>query len=147
MAAQIMTFDCLNQRNSDFVMVSTAKRSSVHTLDIATGQTVRTDSEAHRKPVHCVAVNHASAPVWLTAACDDTVLMWDLRSQRSVMRFSGHRNRSAHIACALSPCERYMACGSEDNSGYIFDVRQGGGTWLERLTGHTDVVSGVSWNP
>ena len=38
---------------------------------------------------------------------------------------------------------RWVSVGSEDNSVYTYDVRAGAGTYLERLTAHTDVVAAL----
>ena len=40
---------------------------------------------------------------------------------------------------------RYVACGSEDNRAYLYDV--GSGKVVERLQGHSDAVLDVKFNP
>ena len=61
--------------------------------------------------------------------------------------FSGHVNRQQSIGVSFSPCGQYVGCGSEDNSGYVYDIRKPGGTFLFKLSGHTDVVSHVIFHP
>ena len=40
--------------------------------------------------------------------------------------YSGHTNRHCeHVQCALSPCLRFLAVGSEDRSAHIVDLRTG----------------------
>lgn len=86
--------------------------------------------------------------VFATAAADidgGCVKLWDVRSQASVRRFSGHQNRSYPIGVAVSPCMRFVAAGSEDKTAYVFDLRQG--AVLHRLQGFTDVISDVDFHP
>lgn len=87
--------------------------------------------------------------VFATAAADidgGTIKLWDVRSQASVRRFSGHRNGSYPVGVAFSPCMRFVAAGSEDSTAYIFDLRQG--AVLHRLQGaFMDVVSDVDFHP
>ena len=71
--------------------------------------------------------------------------MWDLRADACVMSFGNHVNRVHPIGMAFSPCMRYVACGSEDKLCYLYDVRTG--TPCDRLHGHTDTVTDVSFNP
>lgn len=40
---------------------------------------------------------------------------------------------------------RYIATGSEDKCAYLYDIRAG--TYLHKLSGHTDVVSDVAFHP
>jgi WD40 repeat protein len=40
---------------------------------------------------------------------------------------------------------RYVASGSEDKAAYLFDI--GTAAPVERLSGHTDVVSDVAFSP
>ena len=72
----------------------------------------------------------------------------DIRAPQPVARFSGsHKNStSSHVRIALSPCGRYLACGSEDRSARILDLR-GSGRELAKLPGHRDVVTGVAFSP
>jgi WD40 repeat protein len=78
---------------------------------------------------------------------------------RCVRRFEGHTNRQQPIGVAFSPCMRFVGCGSEDKSAYLFDI--GSGAPVERLGagggsasgagasggGHTDVVSDIAFSP
>ena len=59
---------------------------------------------------------------------------------------SEHMNRrDTSVSAAFSPCMRYIACGSEDRSTYIYDRRTG--TSCARLQVHADVAPAVAFNP
>ena len=60
-------------------------------------------------------------------------------------RYTGHTNRRESVQIALSPCLRFMICGSEDKSAILVDLRTGND--LVKYTGYRDVVSGVAFHP
>ena len=72
-------------------------------------------------------------------------LLWDLRSASCVRRFAAHKATHHPVGASLSPCLRYVACGSEDRSAYLYDARSG--ALLERLKGPSDVVSDAAFSP
>ncbi|KAF0711955.1 hypothetical protein As57867_004964, partial [Aphanomyces stellatus] len=92
-------------------------------------------------------VSHAANlyDLFLTAACDNAVHLWDIRADNCVLRFSGHVNRVHAVGVAFSPCMRYVAVGSEDKVIHMYDVRTG--RTVDKLHGHTDVVSAVAFHP
>ena len=109
---------------------------------------------AHDRAIHCIALPQPSVYAQLdqsayntfaTAAMDNSVLVWDLRSPVVAFRYTDHTNRRENVECALSPCLRYLACGSEDKSARLVDLRTGRG--LAKYTGFRDVVSAVAFHP
>ncbi len=65
---------------------------------------------------------------------------------RCVLRYTAHVNQSqASVLASFSPCSRYLATCSEDNSAYIYDLR--GSSPLHRLSGHSDTVTAVAFHP
>lgn len=54
-------------------------------------------------------------------------------------------NRVHKIGMTFSPCMRYIATGSEDKCCYVYDIRTG--SYLKKLTGHSDTVTDVAWHP
>eukprot|EP00741_Cyanophora_paradoxa_P003060 tig00000663_g2971.t1 len=126
-------------------------------LDMAHGGAcARLIPDAHARPVHALALREsspfvslppASFDLLLSSAPDSAVRLWDLRQNRCAMRFTGHQCRSsaAPVGCAFSPCGRYVATGSEDRVGYVYEMRTGG--VAGRLQGHGDVVSDVAFSP
>lgn len=115
---------------------------------------LRTIVDAHARPVHTVRLPQPSAysglgqgayDLFATAAIDNVVNVWDLRSSAPVMSLSAHLNRVHPVGMAFSPCMRYLASGSEDKVCYLYDIRTG--ALCERLQGHTDTVADVSFNP
>eukprot|EP00967_Tisochrysis_lutea_P052778 scaffold65440_cov30-Tisochrysis_lutea.AAC.1 len=95
---------------------------------------------------------HSDAPLaarhlFLSSALDGYLHLWDLRAAAGgpVRTFAAHTNRVHPLQPALSPCLRYVACGSEDRQGYLYDV--GTARLLERVSGHSDAVTAVAFNP
>ncbi|XP_022091006.1 WD repeat-containing protein 27-like isoform X2 [Acanthaster planci] len=152
-AQQITALSAVNEFHSYIVMCAGSDKS-LEFLDMNVGRSIRTVPDAHTRPVHCICQNEGSAYVshpptaydlFITAAVADCVKLWDLRTNRCVKRFEGHMNRAHHCGVAISPCAKYIATGSEDKSAYIFDIRAG--TYIHKLSSHTDVVSDVSFHP
>lgn len=140
----LTTFSCLNHLLSSLVLVADSGRG-LSVYDAAVGQVVRRTSDAHGKSVHCIAMNALSPFVdsssgavsvdsqqlYATVAADSCMKLWDVRTAECVRRFSGgHVNRSAPVRATFSPCGRYIACGSEDNRAYVYDL--GNGNIVER---------------
>ena len=42
---------------------------------------------------------------------------------RCVLKVSGHVHRALPLGLGVSPCSRFLACASEDNSAIVYDVR------------------------
>ena len=108
----------------------------------------------HERSIHCIALpqpsvfaqlDQAAYNTFATASMDNSILVWDLRAPTVTYRYTAHVNRREHVRCALSPCLRYMACGSEDKTARLVDLRTGGE--LMRFTGARDVVSDVAFHP
>ncbi|GFH18475.1 uncharacterized protein HaLaN_15291, partial [Haematococcus lacustris] len=117
-------------------------------------QCVAVVEDAHARPVHTIAQSasaslYTSHPkealeLFLTAACDGLIKLWDVRSCRCVRSFSAHKNTQITTGAAFSPCLRFIASGSEDQAAYLYDVRQG--QMLHRMR-TSDVVTDVAFNP
>lgn len=117
--------------------------TSLRTLcvyNVATETLVREYEDVHSKPVHTVCLPFVSKSIShpqdmydivLTVAADSSMRLWDIRSssRRPVRHFTdGHVNRMSlhHIGAAISPCLRYVCCGSEDGRGHAtYDMRSG----------------------
>ncbi|KAJ9518705.1 hypothetical protein QJQ45_018715 [Haematococcus lacustris] len=127
---------------------------SVEVLDCTVMQCVAVVEDAHARPVHTIAQSasaslYTSHPkealeLFLTAACDGLIKLWDVRSCRCVRSFSAHKNTQITTGAAFSPCLRFIASGSEDQAAYLYDVRQG--QMLHRMR-TSDVVTDVAFNP
>ncbi|KAI0211492.1 WD repeat-containing protein 27 [Lamellibrachia satsuma] len=150
---QITAFSAVNSFHS-YLALCAGSDKSLEVFDLNVGRSVLTLPSIHTRSVHTICQNEGSSYVshpssaydlFLTSAASDCIKLWDLRSNRCVRKFEGHTNRTYPCGLAFSPCARFIATGSEDRSAYIFDIRAG--TYLHKLTGHTDTVSDVSFHP
>ncbi|XP_065833672.1 WD repeat-containing protein 27-like [Oscarella lobularis] len=152
-AQNITTFSSVNSFHSCLVLTAGSDKT-VEIFDMNAGRSARLMPDVHTRPVHCISQNEGSSFVshppgaydlFLTAAAADGIKLWDLREDRCVRRYSGHANRFHSVGMSFSPCGRFIACGSEDKSAYLYDIRAN--TFLNKLTGHCDVVADVAFHP
>lgn len=74
--------------------------------------------------------------------------LWDIRSRTLIRKFKGVKNGFYSIhGCFGGPrgAQCYVASGSEDNKIYLYHVTKDDP--IAVLSGHTRVVSAVTWNP
>uniref|UniRef100_A0A8C0ITV3 Uncharacterized protein n=1 Tax=Chelonoidis abingdonii TaxID=106734 RepID=A0A8C0ITV3_CHEAB len=83
--------------------------------------------------------------LFMTTAIGDGIKLWDLRTLRCERRFEGHINRCHPCGIAVTPCGQFIACGSEDKSAYIYEMRSS--TFSHKLAGHTESVINVAFSP
>ncbi|KAH9132275.1 hypothetical protein AeRB84_021261 [Aphanomyces euteiches] len=150
----ITSVACANATLSHLLVVAGSDKS-VRIVDAAVGKTARVIPQAHatRAPHSIVLptpssyVSHPSHlyDLLLTAACDNSMHLWDIRADNCVLRLGEHANRVHAIGAAFSPCMRYIATGSEEKVTHLYDIRTG--RTLDKLRGHTDVVSSVAFHP
>ncbi|RKO84964.1 WD40-repeat-containing domain protein, partial [Blyttiomyces helicus] len=149
-STSITALAAANAFASHLVLTATTDRS-IRVWDAAGARVVSTLADAGVRAVHCLAIaDYADVPsafanVFASAAVTDAVKLWDVRVGKAVMHLLGHADRAAGMGCALSPCGRFLATGSEDNHAYLYDVRKG--LVIGKLKGGTDVVSAVDFNP
>ena len=143
----------MNTVQSHVVLTSTSDKK-LCVIDAAVGRFAAVLPSPHDKSVHRIALPSPSVHCPLPAdAChlfcstsiDGAVVLWDLRTSRCTGRFAGHVNRREEVGVALSPCLRFLACGSEDRSARLVDLRML--RELARLPGHREVVSDVAFHP
>jgi len=151
-AHHITCFAAANSFLSPLALIAGSDRS-IEVVDLGTGQRVLELEDAHERPVQLLRLHEGSAAgdtptaghdLFLSAALDGAVKLWDLRSASCVRRLGAHVNRVHPIGAALSPCLRYVATGSEDRSAYLYDARSGG--LIERLR-HSESVVDVAFSP
>lgn len=159
-AQSITSFAAINSFLSHLILVARSDRT-VCAVDAASNKVCRllSASDIGDRAVHSIALPTASTnaahptsafDLFATSSTEygGTVALWDLRTRERVQSFQGHRNagRLQNIGLAISPCMRYVASGSEDNSLYIYDVRMGQA--VEKLWDkHRDTVSDVAYHP
>ena len=118
----VSDFDCHNGFISNLLISGTSAKS-IEVFDADACALVRSIENAHSRAIHRIVLNSTSPyashdksahELFLSAASDSSVKLWDLRAPRSVRCFAGHLNRQNPIGMAFSPCMKYIACGSED---------------------------------
>lgn len=155
-SAETQVISAMSAVNSflSYIVLCACSNKCIEVYDLNVGERVRKMPEVHSRPVHALCQNEgskfASHPsgaydLFASAAAGDCIKLWDLRTNRCVRRYEGHMNRVHPCGLSFSPCGRFIATGSEDKCGYIFDLRSG--TYLHKLQGHTDVVSDVAFHP
>ena len=150
-AQSITSMFCNNSIASSLLYCGLSDKRII-VYDVATQSEVLTLTNCHTRPIDRITQSTSSPfqtepdfNLFTTTATDSTARIWDLRSNECVRMFTGHVSRSQPVSAKISPCNRYLLCGSEDKAAYIYDLRTGG--ILERLSGITDVVSDIAWNP
>lgn len=145
---------CVNGSFLSSIVIAAGSDRSLRILDAAVGQTLRVIADAHARAAHTLALPRASCftshpsnfyDLLLSSATNSTTHLWDIRADNCVMRFGEHVNHVHQLGVAFSPCMRYVATGSEDRMGYLYDIRTG--RCLKKLAGHTDVVTSVAFSP
>jgi WD40 repeat protein len=132
----------------------------MHILDATEGKIVRSiplQAPYHDRNLSCIVVSSPSmhAPIprhdhncFVTMAPDNMLNVWDIRhSTACIASFNQHVNRRESLFASLSPCMRYVACGSEDYAARIYDLRMSGRELVKLSGHHRDVVSAVAFNP
>jgi WD40 repeat protein len=151
-----LLIDCCHCNNSPLsLFVQSFNYRKLLVLDAVTGGISRNIDSGHDRNIHCIALPQPSVHVpisqlayniFATAATDNVISLWDLRTPRSTSRLTSHINRREKCQCSFSPCLRYLTTASEDRSARIFDIRLG--KEVVKLGGqHRDVVSSVAYHP
>ncbi|KAJ8045395.1 WD repeat-containing protein 27 [Holothuria leucospilota] len=152
-ANQVM---CLSAANGfySYIVICTGSDKSIELFDLNVGQRLTKIEAAHSRCVHSISQNQGSNfssisastyNMFATAAVTDGIKVWDVRTNRCIRKLEGHLNRAHACSTTFSPCGQYLVTGSEDKSAYVFDLREG--AVIEKLMGHTDVVSCVAYHP
>jgi WD40 repeat protein len=148
----LTAFACVNSVLSPLLFTATSNKA-LCLIDVVHGNISRQIENVHEKGVHTIAlpqptmyaqVNQAESNLFLTSGYDNVIQLWDLRAPTVSMRYTQHVNRREPVGCALSPCLRYFATGSEDKQAKLVDIRTG--ITLQTYTGHRDVVSDVAFH-
>ena len=153
----VTSFTCCNAMLSPLVVAAASNRSLL-LVDAATGSVARTIPDAHERAAHTVclpspspfvALDSAHYDIFLSAASDGCIALWDIRANRVSMRLrGGHVNRREHgVAVALSPCIRYVAAGSEERRPCLYDLRSGSHLPPVSGKGHGEAAVAVAFNP
>ncbi|KAM6181746.1 LOW QUALITY PROTEIN: WD repeat-containing protein 27 [Erethizon dorsatum] len=151
-AADVTTLSAVNDFYS-YIVLTAGRDRTLEVFDLNAGCSAVVIAEAHSRPVHQICQNTGSSfmtqlsqayNLFLTAI-GDGVGLWDLRTLRCERRFQGHPNRCYPCGMALSPCDRFVACGAEDRHAYLYEL--GSSAFYHRLAGHTDTITAVAFNP
>jgi WD40 repeat protein len=137
-----------------YIVLSAGSNRSLTAYDMNIGREVWQKEQAHSRYIHCITQNKGTRyrsltsdayDLFATSSISDGIKLWDLRTQRYVRWYTSYANRSQPIMASFSPCGRYIATGSEDNSAVVYDIR-----YIEplvKLSCSSNVVSSVSFNP
>ncbi|GKT25809.1 WD repeat-containing protein 27 like protein [Aduncisulcus paluster] len=147
----VTTFSCINYHPSPFLCVATSDKA-IRIYDLQKDREVLCFDRAHSRPAHTIQnpllpPAHPPSPaafnLFVSASCDGSVKLWDVRAAKLVRTFTQHVNRSHKCGCAFDLTATRLCVGSENGSAYVYDI--GSGAVLSRLRPHKDAVLGVDW--
>ena len=158
----ITSASAVNHFASNLVVLATSDKE-VQVLDIAAETVMWATAKTHTRGIYRVAVgrtsryasamSNASAHLFVSAALDGTVALWDVRVKCPVQLYTQHHNSAmASLGLELSPGNEMVAVASQDNRVYIYDIRRGGGrggalTASAVLQGFETYVTSLTWHP
>ncbi|XP_039204867.1 WD repeat-containing protein 27 [Crotalus tigris] len=137
-----------------YIVLAAGSNRALEIFDLNVGCSAALIRDAHSRSVHQICQNkgssfscqpHEAYNLFLTAAIGDGIKLWDLRTLRCERRFEGHNSRCHPCGISVSPCGQFIACGSEDKCAYIYEKHSS--TYSYKLTGHTESVINVAFNP
>ncbi|KAM3931161.1 WD repeat-containing protein 27 [Leptodactylus fuscus] len=137
-----------------YIVLAAGSNRDVEIFDLNVGTRIASIPDVHSRAAHQICQNKGSAfstqpadayNLFVTMAIGDCLKLWDIRNLRCVRRFEGHLNRYQTCGVAVSPCGRFIACGSEDRCAYIYETRSS--TYLQKLPEHSESVINVAFNP
>lgn len=144
----ITAFQCINSKKSNIIFAASSDKC-LNIWDIITGTITRQIQNAQTRPIHDISLPEFSSSqshIFVTGAVTDSIRLWDLRLEGSVMHLQGHVNRHALVRSSISPCGNYIGVGSEDQHAYIYDIRMR--LCCAKTCGnHGDVVTCVAYHP
>ncbi|XP_069810603.1 WD repeat-containing protein 27 isoform X2 [Dendropsophus ebraccatus] len=152
-AMEITGLSAVNDFYSYIVLAAGSNRD-VEIFDLNIGARIATILDVHPRAAHQICQNKGSAfstqgaeayNLFVTVAIGDCLKLWDVRTLRCVRRYEGHLNRYQPCGVAVSPCGRFIACGSEDRCAYIYETRSS--TYLHKLPEHSESVINVAFSP
>ncbi|XP_068926568.1 WD repeat-containing protein 27 [Petaurus breviceps papuanus] len=152
-AVEITSLSAINDFYS-YLVLTTGSNRALEVFDLNVDCSAAVIPDIHSRSAHQICQNKGSAfaaqpfenyNLFLTTAIGDAIKLWDLRTLRCERRFEGHLNRCHPCAVSISPCGRYIACGSDDKHAYIYEM--GFSSFTHRLTRHTETVINVAFNP
>uniref|UniRef100_A0A8C3SY48 WD repeat-containing protein 27 n=1 Tax=Chelydra serpentina TaxID=8475 RepID=A0A8C3SY48_CHESE len=150
---EITSLSAINDFYS-YIILAAGSNRTVEVFDLNAGCSAAVIPDAHSRSVHQICQNKGSAfstqpleayNLFMTTATGDGIKLWDLRTLRCERRFEGHINRCHPCGIAVTPCGQFIACGSEDKSAYIYEMRSS--TFSHKLAGHTESVINVAFSP
>uniref|UniRef100_A0A8C8SVU9 WD repeat domain 27 n=1 Tax=Pelusios castaneus TaxID=367368 RepID=A0A8C8SVU9_9SAUR len=150
---EITSLSAINDFYS-YIILAAGSNRALEVFDLNAGCSAAMIPDAHSRSVHQICQNKGSAfstqpleayNLFMTTALGDGIKLWDLRTLRCERRFEGHINRCHPCGIAVTPCGQFIACGSEDKSAYVYEMRSS--TFSHKLAGHTESVINVAFSP
>ena len=135
------------------IFANSTQNQTVTLWNIQTGESEKV-LQAHHPTVRLIAFNSNGkllASTSLTAAVQPqtsptltpAIQIWDLQSDRCLHILTGHTNGISEIA--FSPCDRYLASSSFDQTVKIWQIDTGQ-CW-KTLQGHSEKLMAVAFSP
>jgi pre-mRNA-processing factor 19 len=108
----------LHATNEYIVSASADRTWAIHNIE--TGQSLLQVSEPDDSPLTC-AMLHPDGMILATGTADDLVRIWDLKEQKNIATFRGHKG----AICDLKFSENgyYLATAAQDNILKLWDLR------------------------
>uniref|UniRef100_A0A8D0G7K9 WD repeat domain 27 n=1 Tax=Sphenodon punctatus TaxID=8508 RepID=A0A8D0G7K9_SPHPU len=133
---------------TDIVLAAGSNRA-LEVFDLNAGCSTAVIPDVHSRSVHQICQNKVGRSSFLTILTLPTVnfvcISVDDGLKLCERRFEGHSNRCYPCGITISPCGRFIACGSEDKCAYIY--ARDSSTFSHKLSGHTESVINVAFSP
>lgn len=116
---------------------------NVYSYDLRHPKTPLCVFEGHWRAVsHVLFLNRAEL---ISASTDSSCKLWNVQKQEPGLSYAGHTNDRNFVG--LSGCNDFFACGSEDNSVYVYHKGFAGPVVRYGFGSRAGFVSTVAWKP
>ena len=116
---------------------------NVYSYDLRHPRTPLCVFEGHWRAVsHVLFMNRSEL---ISASTDSSCKLWNVQKQEPGLSYAGHTNNRNFVG--LSGRGDFFACGSEDNSLYVYNKRFAGPVVRYGFGSRAEFVSTVAWKP
>ncbi|KAL1406407.1 hypothetical protein Q8F55_008106 [Vanrija albida] len=115
-------------------------------IRVADKEIIESNTEIQAASVTCLKLSSDSKHVLVNCSPDEVQLFSIEPTIQLVRKFAGHvQDRFVLRSCFGAPKDRFVLSGSED--GHVYVWQSNGAAPLEVLSGHSESVNAVAWNP